>query len=139
MRGLMILVAGGIGAAAGVFAAVMLIAGLRGHGGGAPAWEFALIASLGGMGALVFSVLAAWMTAAADTDQLAVRPTRHLMTLTTALIGGAAGLALYAGLAAASGGAVPAEAGRVFAGALMLLGGLAGLGLGRALAVKAYY
>ena len=139
MRGLMILTGGLVGGGVGLFGALLLLDGLRAHGGGGPAWEFALIASLGGMGALLFAVLAAWLTAAADTDHLAVAPTRHLLTLTAALIGGAGGLGLYLSLAGLSGGGMPPGAARVFAGALMVAGGLAGFGAGRAIAVKAYY
>ena len=141
MRGLMILVGGLIGAALGVGLAVLLLDGLRAQGGGGPAWEMTLIGSLGGLCALVFAILTAWLTASAETEHLAVGPTRHLLTVTMMLLGGAGGLILYLALASMAGGAdaMPPAASRVFAGALTALGALAGLGAGRLVAVRAYY
>ena len=141
MRGLMILVGGLIGGAVGLFGATVLLGALRAQGGGGPAWEMTLLVALAGSCSLLFSVLAAWLTAAADTDHLAVAPTRHLLTLTLCLLGGAGGLLLYLGLAAMAGGpgAMAPGASRVFAGALIMLGGAAGFCAGRLAARKAYY
>ena len=141
MRALMILTGALIGGAVGVFGAVFLLGALRMHGGGGPVWEATLITALAGLSALVFAILSGWLTSSVDTDQLAVAPTRHLLTLSMTLVGGALGLAAYLGLVALAGGpgTLAPGASKVFGGALMLLGGSAGLGAGRLLAVKAYY
>ena len=109
--------------------------------GAVPAWELTLLASLGGFCALVFAILAGWMSGAAGTDRLAAAPTRHLVTVILTLVGGALGLCVYLGLAVRSGGpgALAPQASKVFAGALMLAGGLTGLCVGRLIAAKAYY
>ena len=141
MRGLMILVAGSIGAAVGVSGAVLLLGALRAQGGGGPSWEAALLIGFGSLCAAVFALFTGWLTASVDTEHLAVAPTRHLMTLTLTLVGGGAGLGLYVLLTTMAGGpgALAPMASRVFAGALIVLGGGAGLGLGRLVAVRTYY
>ena len=141
MRGLLILVGALAGGAVGICGAVVLLTALRAQGGGGPAWELALLVGLGALCALVFAILSAWLTASAAVDRLAVAPTRHFLTVTVALLGGAGGLCLYLALTALAGGpdALAPPASRVFAGALTVLGGAAGFGTGRLIAAKTYY
>lgn len=141
MRGTLILIGALIGSAIGIGGALVLIGGLRGQAGGGPAWEMTLLVGLGLLSGLVFAILAAWLTASAEVDRLAVAPTRQFLALSTALIGGAVGLSVYILLIAIAGGpgTLTPMASKLFAGALIVLCGVAGLGIGRLIAPKAYY
>ena len=131
------LIAGVFGVLVGAFLSGMLIERLAAVTAPGP-WSDVVLVGFSGLTGLLFAALGAWLDDAVDSNQLAVTPLRHLLTLTTTGIGALVGALFYFGLTRVTGPLEP-EAGRLFAGFIMALFALMGFDKGRKIARTTIY
>ena len=131
------LIAGAFGVLVGAYLSGWLIEVMRQSLPPGP-WSDAVLIGFAGLTGLLFAVLGAWLDSAVDTNQLAVTPLRHLMTLTFTAVGALVGAGFYYGLTRITGPLEP-EAAKLFAGFIMGLFALMGFDKGRRTAQTAIY
>ena len=131
------LVSGVLGVLVGAYLSGLLIERLSAVTAPGP-WSDVVLVGFSGLTGLLFAVLGAWLDDAVDTNQLAVTPLRHLMTLTFTALGALAGALVYAGLTRLTGPLEP-QAAKVFAGFVMMIFALIGFDKGRRTARSAIY
>ena len=119
-----------IGLVLGAFFAALMIDMMGGQG---QSWSAAFLAVTAILTSLLFALLGAWLTGSVESEQYAVAPTRHLVTLLSGLTGAGAGLGVYWLIRQAAGPEVmlaPLFA-QLSSLVLMTVGGLFGLYFGR--------